>query len=455
MRKLLASESEDIKRRRQALDVLVRGQDKASSDVLLSTSVLGNPELQGAAVRALTTIGGTGVSDALLANYKSFSAASRKDVISTLVSRPSWATSLLNAIGTKVITSSELHAYHVRQIMAFNNDSLNQLLEEHWGKVAESSADRRQQIAEWKARLSPDVLAQAHPGNGRRVFMKTCQNCHRLFGTGGNIGPDITGSNRANLDYILQNVIDPSAVMGRDYQMTVLALNSGQLVSGLLKQDTDSAITIQTINDTVVVAKTDIEEQTLSPVSMMPERQLDALSIEDARDLIAYLASPIQVSMSGPPSPIDNATGKVADALEGESMKIVEKSGGSVRNQPMGGFKGDRWSGNDHLWWTGARPGDKLGLEFEVKSDGTYQVDFALTKAGDYAIVRVSIDDQVIDEQIDLYDKQVVTTGILSYPNVAIDEGTHRLNIEIVGANRQAVKSYMVGVDYLRLTPQK
>lgn len=235
--------------------------------------------------------------------------------------------------------------------------------------------------------------------------------------------------------------------------MTSLILASGQIVSGLLKQETDSALTIQTINDKVVVAKTDIEERTLSNISMMPERQLDALSKDDARDLIAYLGSPTQVTMSGPPSPIDTKTGKVPGAIEGESMKVVEKTGGNARNQGMGGFKGDRWSGTDHLWWTGAKPGQRLGLEFIVKEPGTYQLDFALTKARDYAIVKVSIDDQIIDGQIDLYDPQVITTGMLSYPGVTLTKGTHRFSIEIVGANRSAAKSYMVGVDYLRLSP--
>lgn len=91
-----------------------------------------------------------------------------------------------------------------------------------------------------KKTLGPKVLAKANLGNGRRVFSKTCQNCHRLFGTGGEkIGPDITGSNRGNIDYILENILDPTRGGGRDYQMTVLALNDGRVINGLLKQETD------------------------------------------------------------------------------------------------------------------------------------------------------------------------------------------------------------------------
>jgi mono/diheme cytochrome c family protein len=137
--------------------------------------------------------------------------------------------------------SSDLHAWHVRQILSFDNQELNDLLKSHWGEIRETAGDRREQVAMWKKELTPKVLAKANLGNGRRIFAKTCQNCHRLFGIGGQIGPDITGSNRANPDYILENILDPGAVVGRDYQMTVVALRDGRSISGLLRQETDSA----------------------------------------------------------------------------------------------------------------------------------------------------------------------------------------------------------------------
>ena len=368
------------------------------------------------------------------------------------MSRPAWTTALLTAIGSGDVPSNELHAYHVRQIMAFNNSALTELLKKNWGEIRESSADRQKLIAEWKQQLTPKEIKAAHLGNGRRVFAKTCQTCHRLFGTGGEIGPDITGSNRANLDYILENILDPSAVVGRDYQMTVVALQDGRVISGLLRQETDSALTIQTINDKVVVPKAEIEDRTLSSVSMMPEGQLTAMTKDEARDLIAYLASPAQVTMSGPPSAIDSRTGKVPGAIEGESMKIVGKTGGNPRNQPMGGFKADRWSGNDQLWWTGGKPGDTLSLELPVAAGGLYTVELVFTKAKDYGTAKISIDDQVLEGSVDFFsDPEVVTTGVLSYSNIRLSKGTHKLNIQITGANAKAVKGYMVAVDYVRL----
>ncbi|MEZ6063791.1 MAG: c-type cytochrome [Planctomycetaceae bacterium] len=452
MRDLLADSSQDVERRQQALNVLVRGQDKASASVLLSDAVLNNETLRSSAVKALSTLGNERVSETLLNRYSDFDEETRKDVISTLVSRPAWTTDLLNAIGTGHVPSADLHAYHVRQILSFNNSGINDLLKQHWGEIRESSADRQQLIADWTAKLTPDVIQSAHLGNGRRLFNKTCQNCHRLFGEGGEIGPDITGSNRANLDYILHNVLDPSAVIGRDYRMTVLVLDDGRVVSGLVKQESDSAVTIQTINDKVVVPLKDIEEKFLSDVSMMPDRQLDAMTFAEARDLIAYLGSETQVAMSGPPSPIEKATGKVPGAIEGEGMKIIEKTAGSAASQGMGGFPKDKWSGNDQLWWTGAKPGDRLSLEVPVSSDGTYDLEIVLTKARDYGVVSLSLDDKVLDAGVDCFNNpDVITTGVLTYRGLELKKGAHRLTLEITGANPQAVKAYMAAVDYVRV----
>ncbi|MFN9720354.1 MAG: PVC-type heme-binding CxxCH protein [Planctomycetota bacterium] len=456
MRSLLGDANQDVARRQQALAVLVKGQDKAAADVLLSDAVLSNSELQAAAVKALATLGNDKTPAALLERFSALPASVRGDAVSTLVSRPTWTKILLNSIASGDIPSSELHAYHVRQVLAFNDAALNELLKKHWGEIRESSSDRKEQAAAIKGKLNSRVLAKANLGNGRRVFSKTCQNCHRLFGTGGEIGPDITGSNRANIDYILENILDPSAVVGRDYQMTVLALNDGRVVQGLLKQETDSAVTIQTINDKVVVPKSEIEERAVSSVSMMPERQLDTLTPDEVRDLIAYLASPSQVGLSGPAAPIDPKTGKVPGAIEGEAMKIIEKSGGTAASQNMSGFPASKWSGNDQLWWTSAGPGDKLSLEVPVEADGIYDIELVMTKARDYGIVKVSINDTVLDPGVDLYNNpEVITTGVLSFGKVSLKKGEARLTLEITGANPEAVRGFMVAVDYVRLLPSK
>jgi putative heme-binding domain-containing protein len=277
-----------------------------------------------------------------------------------------------------------------------------------------------------------------------------------LFGEGGKVGPDITGSNRANLDYILENVVAPSAVLGRDYRMTILQTADGRAISGLVQRETDSAITIRTINDTLVVAKADIEASKLSDLSMMPEGLLDALKPEEIRDLIGYLASPTQVALRGPRAPIDEKTGKAPGALEGESLKVLIRTAGASRGQPMGAFQADRWSGADHLWWTGARPGARLELELPVAETGGYALEIVLTKARDYGIVQLALDGRELGGPIDLYNNpDVITTGVLTFSAGKLSAGAHKLSATIVGANPKAAPGFMVGIDYVRLVEEK
>jgi putative heme-binding domain-containing protein len=129
------------------------------------------------------------------------------------------------------------------------------------------------------------------------LFAQICQTCHTLFGTGGNIGPELTGSNRADIDYLLQNVLDPNALIGKDYQSTTVETKDGRVLLGMVRGDDANAITLKTLGDAVIIPRSDIKSINVSEVSMMPEGLLAALSQDQVRDLFGYLGSPRQVSM--------------------------------------------------------------------------------------------------------------------------------------------------------------
>jgi len=142
---------------------------------------------------------------------------------------------------------------------------------------------------------------------------------------------------------------------------------------------------------------------------------------------------------------------QVAGALEGETFKVAKASAGKPGTQKMNGFSGDRWSGDNQLFWTGARPGDRIDLELPVEKEGNYDVIANLTMAPNYAKVQLSLDDEPIGDAIDLYEGDVVTTGELTLSTRNLTAGPHKLSIEIKGANPAARKDFMVGLDYLRL----
>lgn len=162
-----------------------------------------------------------------------------------------------------------------------------------------------------------------------------------------------------------------------------------------------------------------------------------------------------------PPLPLSERVGywddtaiqtfRVRGALEGERLKILSKTGGNPHEQDLSGFEG-RWSGDAHLWWIEAKPGDKLELALPVETDGRYQLLAALTRAVDYGIVKLSLDGRELTT-IDLFNDGVVSTGELDLGAHELTAGEHKLGVEITGANARAVKSYMFGLDYVRLAP--
>ena len=88
-----------------------------------------------------------------------------------------------------------------------------------WGKIAPASQSRAALTKKWKELLTDETLAKADPGRGRVLFAKTCGACHKMFGEGQAGRLELTGSQRANLDYVLENVLDPSAVVPNEYRL--------------------------------------------------------------------------------------------------------------------------------------------------------------------------------------------------------------------------------------------
>lgn len=151
----------------------------------------------------------------------------------------------------------------------------------------------------------------------------------------------------------------------------------------------------------------------------------------------------------GPKSAFDDDSSRVTGAIEGESL-VVESTGGTAKPQDMSQFSGDRWSGDSQLWWNGGIPGDTLTLNLP-EFTGTVDLEIVLTCARDYGVVQLSIDEQPLGDPIDLFEANVVTTGVLSFPQISVQGKRHALRVQIAGANPKAQKAYMFAIDYLRI----
>jgi putative membrane-bound dehydrogenase-like protein len=159
---------------------------------------------------------------------------------------------------------------------------------------------RRAGITAWRAKLTPEELARADLPAGRLVWEQRCGVCHRLFGEGGNVGPELTGSGRADTDYVILNVMDPSAVVPEAWRLTQVITADGRVLAGALVASDERTLTLRTPAGDVTLDREEIDEVVTRNESVMPEGLWNDLTDEQVRDLVAYLASPRQVPV-GPP----------------------------------------------------------------------------------------------------------------------------------------------------------
>jgi len=145
---------------------------------------------------------------------------------------------------------------------------------------------------------------------------------------------------------------------------------------------------------------------------------------------------------------------RIKGAIEGERMKILQRTGGRTRPQGMTQFRPGKWSGDTQMFWERGKVGDKLLLALPVAKAGKYELKARLTKANDYSIVQLHLDGKKIGGPIDLFNNGVIPTKVLSFGVHDLAKGPHKLTVEIVGINAKAIKKYMFGLDYVLLEPR-
>ncbi len=297
VRKIALDDRVEMKTRQDALQTLI---DARPADLRkVCESLLNTRPLNATAAKGLAMFDDPEITTLLVGKYKRFQASDRRAVIETLVSRKSSAVALLETIasGKSEIPRGDITATDARQIQSLEDEKLTNLLSKVWGEVRESSAERRAAIDTSKQQLSPQRLQTADLVNGRMLYNKTCSQCHVLYGEGQKVGPELTGAQRSSLEYLLENILDPSAVVGKDYRMSIVMLADGRVLNGLVVSQNAQTLTLRTATEQVTIAQEDIEHVKESTVSAMPDGLLQNLSEDQVRDLIAYLMSPVQVQL--------------------------------------------------------------------------------------------------------------------------------------------------------------
>ena len=301
LRDLARDNKAEMNARRDALRALIEAGPEDLRQVC--EKLLAVRSLNVVALEGLTRFDDPGLGTRITAQWSAFYPIDRPEVVRALAARPSLAGALLDAIAAGRIPADTLTASLARQIRSFNSPALETRLAAVWGTFRDSPTDKQELMHRLKASLAPGELAKADTVAGRAIFARACGTCHRLYGVGSEIGPDLTGAGRKDLDYLLGNLVDPSAVLAKDYQMSVLEMKDGRLLTGVVVAQTDAALTVQTDRERRIIPRTDVESRRQTTQSLMPDGLLAQMKPAEIRDLIAYLMTDRQVAERAPPGP--------------------------------------------------------------------------------------------------------------------------------------------------------
>jgi putative membrane-bound dehydrogenase-like protein len=214
----------------------------------------------------------------------------RRGIISALASRVDTMEVLLDAIDNNKIAKESVDASSWRQFASANNWQLLERARKHT-KVLDIQGNRKELIEKEEALLTPDLIAKGNVNSGRGIWISKCGNCHKLYGQGGQIGPELTGAQRSNIRYWLENILAPSEFVAENYRSTAFRTLDGRVITGVVLSETANEVTIQTAQEKIILNISEIEERNPLQLSLMPEGLLEGLSEDSKLNLFKYLTS--------------------------------------------------------------------------------------------------------------------------------------------------------------------
>jgi len=207
----------------------------------------------------------------------------------TLCSRAGSAIALLDAIAEGRVDKSLLTGFFARQMSGLRDAEVNKKLEQQWGRLSRSSSEQAALIADLVDRYKKAPLWAYDRNAGAGHFKKLCANCHVDTDGTPRIGPKLEGTGAKGIEYIVENLVDPNAVVGKDFQARTIVTKDGLIVTGVILKETETAVTVRTAMATTVIARDDIDEIIVSPDSFMPQDLLKQLTDRERIELLLYL----------------------------------------------------------------------------------------------------------------------------------------------------------------------
>lgn len=288
VRDIVANKSATVAEVLNSLRLLSEFGDSKSVPEVLRFVGTGPESIQAAALEFVGRFANPDTTQRLIEKYPKFSPAMQSRARDILFSRPGSAKLFLMRINQDGYSAKGVPIEQLRRIALHADANLDQMVREHWGSITSGSPGQKLALMR---RYNNDLrVGGGNAARGKILFMKHCGTCHQLFDEGQKIGPDLTQTNRKDRAAMLAAIVDPNAVIKRQYTMFVVVTSEGQVLNGLLAdQDAGSVTLLDAKNKRTRIPRNGIETLRESPTSLMPEKALDKLQPQEVRDLFSYL----------------------------------------------------------------------------------------------------------------------------------------------------------------------
>jgi putative heme-binding domain-containing protein len=297
VRQTLADPRGEVALRLAALAALLAAADpQALATALEVLRTNPSPELAAGVLGLLSRAAQPELAQELLRIYPALPSSLQPRVIELLTQRPSWGQAVVQALAAGQLPAAALNVNQVQRLLATGDAALREALQRHWGTVRTTRDPQRERVVADMRRLLR--LSSGDPLRGREVFRRVCAQCHRLFGEGQDVGPDLTLNGRGSLDQLVSNVFDPSLVIGTAYQARTVLTTDGRILTGLLVEDSPQRVVLKLQGGKLeTIPRDEIDQLRTSELSLMPEGLEKQLAPQEIADLFALLL------LERPPAP--------------------------------------------------------------------------------------------------------------------------------------------------------
>ena len=263
-------------------DISVRKGDALLDEI---PNLINEPALRMEVIQSIANYDVEILGKLLLSKYKDFNAAEKQQAILTLSSRPRYGWLLTQALKEQKVPKKDIPAYTARQLLRVVGSGFIEV----WGPI-EQEPSLAKAYSKYQKIITANALATANAKRGEVLYQVACGSCHKMYGKGGDIGPDLTGSNRGNLDYLLFNVLNPSGEIQDDYKLVVVTTRDGRTYSGNVVGENERQLTMRMVGqEAAIINKSDIQSREVQPTSLMPIGLFDPLDESEVLDLVKYM----------------------------------------------------------------------------------------------------------------------------------------------------------------------